>query len=374
MMKLSSKFSLSSKWKMLLLDMGIDPTSVLTHARLPLDSFNRSDVQLSVDEYFSLWRGIEAAAGDQEVALLLAKYISAESFDAPIFAALCCKDLNTALNRLSHYKPLIGPMVLTVDADENQTKLQLKGAFETSDIPYALCMSEAVFFTQLARIGTRERVCPTSVSVPMTPRQKDAYEAYFGCKVIPADNLEICFKAKDAAQPFLTSSGSMWSFFEEKLNKQLEDLTSDATTTDRVKSILIKALPSGEVSIEFVAEKLAMSKRTLQRKLTEEAETFQSLLLAVREELAQHYLEKSDMSLGEISYLLGFKEPNSFIRAFNSWKGISPNGLPRTVSVRASLKCALYSRLLFGEVELVATSPNCFLSDDQLRIFCPCKA
>lgn len=74
-----------------------------------------------------------------------------------------------------------------------------------------------------------------------------------------------------------------------------------------------------------MADKLAISKRTLQRKLTEEAETFQSVLMAMREELAKHYLQKSDMPLGEISYLLGFKEPNSFIRAFSSWKGISPS-------------------------------------------------
>ena len=64
-----------------------------------------------------------------------------------------------------------------------------------------------------------------------------------------------------------------------------------------------------------------MSKRTLQRKLTSEAESFQSVLQSVRAELADHYLESSKMSLGEIAFLIGFRESNSFIRAYSTWKG-----------------------------------------------------
>ncbi|MCV3264817.1 helix-turn-helix domain-containing protein [Vibrio harveyi] len=44
----------------------------------------------------------------------------------------------------------------------------------------------------------------------------------------------------------------------------------------------------------------------------------------VRAELADHYLEKSQMSLAEISFLLGFQEVNSFIRAYSTWRGVSP--------------------------------------------------
>ena len=324
-MNSSSKFTLSSKWKMLLLDMGIEPIEVLTHAKLPLDLFNRSDDKLSTDEYFRLWDAIDAVAGQVEVALLFAKYVSAESFDAPIFAALCCQDLNMALQRLSHYKPLIGPMALAVNIDIEQTQLALSCTDATSEMPYALSMSEAVFFVQLARIGTREHISPLSITVPVQPKQLDAYREYFGCKIKQGRQLTVSFKAHDAVKPFLTSSGSMWTFFEENLNRKLEDLTCESSMSDRVRAILIKALPSGEASIDYVADKLAVSKRTLQRKITDEAETFQSILVSVRKELASHYLKQSEMSLGEISYLLGFKEPNSFIRAFNTWSGVSPS-------------------------------------------------
>jgi AraC-like DNA-binding protein len=73
-----------------------------------------------------------------------------------------------------------------------------------------------------------------------------------------------------------------------------------------------------------VAESLAVSKRTLQRRLTAEATSFQLLLNQTREGLALHYLSSSTLSNGEVSLLLGFDDANSFLRAFHQWTGVTP--------------------------------------------------
>ncbi|TDF36339.1 AraC family transcriptional regulator [Alteromonadaceae bacterium M269] len=324
-MKFINKFAVSPKWQLLFHDMDIDVATALKYAQLPLDLFSRKDASLTADEYFRLWEGIDRASGDVEIALKFAKHVSTESFDAPIFAALCCPNLHTAASRLSEYKALIGPMKLKVTQSVAGTKLDISCAAENLTMPHSLCMVEATFFTQLARIGTRQTIYPVTVAVPELPQNLEPYEAYFGCPITQGQNVSIQFSEADANLAFLTSSGTMWNFFEEKLNQKLADMTLDSSMSERVRATLIEILPSGESSIDVVADRLAISKRTLQRKLTSEAETFQSILTAVRDELACHYLEKSDMSLGEISYLLGFKEPNSFIRAFQSWQGTSPN-------------------------------------------------
>ena len=82
-------------------------------------------------------------------------------------------------------------------------------------------------------------------------------------------------------------------------------------------------LPSGACSIEDVAGKLGLSKRTLQRKLSEEKTTFQKQLNSARETLAIHYVRNTDMSTADIAYLLGYAELNSFLRAFTVWTGKS---------------------------------------------------
>ena len=70
-----------------------------------------------------------------------------------------------------------------------------------------------------------------------------------------------------------------------------------------------------------MARKLALSKRTLQRRLHRENTTFQEILNSTREDLARHYLARTSLSGAEISYLLGFEDPNSFFRAFHTWTG-----------------------------------------------------
>ncbi|BFM18258.1 AraC family transcriptional regulator [Maricurvus nonylphenolicus] len=323
-MKRASKFSVSSNWKLLLSDMQIDLADILAHARMPADLFNREGAALTPLEYFQLWQGIDQAAAPRELPLLVAEHLSVEAFDAPIFAAICSPDLNTALRRIQQYKPLIGPMVMDIHIDSLATSVSIHCYGHEDNLPQSLGLTELVFLTQLTRLATRHKVAPAKVILPRLPHNIDTYERYFGCKLAQGDHVKVVFNAADAARPFLTSNASMWSFFEANLNQRLADLDTTATTTERVRAVLLESLPAGNSAIETVAEKLAMSKRTLQRKLTAEAESYKSVLQSVRAELADHYLAKTQMSLGEISFLLGFQEANSFIRAFTTWKGEPP--------------------------------------------------
>lgn len=86
-------------------------------------------------------------------------------------------------------------------------------------------------------------------------------------------------------------------------------------------------LPSGLVTVEAIARKLALSKRTLQRRIEVEGTGYQQILNETREALARHYLEKTALPAAEISFLLGFDEPNSFYRAFRTWTGTTPDNV-----------------------------------------------
>ena len=40
--------------------------------------------------------------------------------------------------------------------------------------------------------------------------------------------------------------------------------------------------------------------------------------------MARYYLSNSTLELNEAAYLLGFKDSNSFGRAFRNWEGMPP--------------------------------------------------
>ena len=65
--------------------------------------------------------------------------------------------------------------------------------------------------------------------------------------------------------------------------------------------------------------------RTLHRLLSAEDTTYSKLLDAVRRELAERYITDPDISLQEISSLLGFSELSAFSRAFRRWTGQPPS-------------------------------------------------
>ncbi len=134
----------------------------------------------------------------------------------------------------------------------------------------------------------------------------------------------IAFSARDALYPFLTENVAMWEFFEAGLSKKLSDLDTEASMKERVRSALQEMLPAGQSLIEEAANHLAMSKRSLQRRLSDESSSYQEVLNTTRRELAHSYLSRSSTSLGEIAYLLGFQDGNSFIRAFRGWTGQTP--------------------------------------------------
>jgi AraC-like DNA-binding protein len=215
-------------------------------------------------------------------------------------------------------------MTLQVEQDVQSTTISLDCLFTDNPLPDSLAATEMVFLVRLVRMATRENIIPLSISSSSSWFKRSDYAAYFGVKPSLGKNHQLKFSARDAIRPFLTESQNMWQFFELELRKRLADMETEASYANRVRSSLFELLPSGLSSIDAVANNLAVSKRTLRRYLSDEKTSFQQELNKTRESLARHYLANSTYSGAQISFLLGFEDPNSFVRAFRSWTGQTP--------------------------------------------------
>ena len=93
---------------------------------------------------------------------------------------------------------------------------------------------------------------------------------------------------------------------------------------DAVAAAVRDGLAQGRGDFTFVAARLGMSPRSLQRRLAASGTTFSRIREDIRFELATSMLTRSELSIGEIAYRLGYAEIASFTHAFGRRFGKSP--------------------------------------------------
>ena len=188
------------------------------------------------------------------------------------------------------------------------------------------------YTTEMCRANRGKSFNPVSISL-MHPAPECAGEfyAYFRCPVhFDAPEYSMTISFEDADKQLAGSNPHLAQLNDQVMIKYLANLDK-ADIVSRVKAAILDQLPSGNISDSAVAEALHVSNRTMQRQLQTENTNFKTLLNEVRSELADKYIRDNQLSLTEISFMLGFSEMSSFSRAFKRWTGESPSNF-RTAS------------------------------------------
>jgi AraC-like DNA-binding protein len=111
--------------------------------------------------------------------------------------------------------------------------------------------------------------------------------------------------------------------------RQCEDMLAHMRTrsgiAQQIRRILLRARGVFPAQNDM-ASALHISSRTLRRRLQDAGLTYREIVDEVKFELAQRYLETSELTVGEIAGLLAYEDPANFRRAFKRWSGHSPNG------------------------------------------------
>lgn len=317
-----NRFIIDGRYADMLAWHGLDIEAVLRKAQLPGDAFKHRTVTMSEEKYFRFLDAVGSLMEDPALPIQIATTNKIETFSPPIFASYCSKNAEVCVERLARYKRLIGPMVMRVTKMEMETRIEFTTEDEANELPQFLVETEFAFLVGMIRRTTREDINPVRICMKQ-PVENEAFLEFFTVAAEQADENSITFRNVDMLVPFISHDDAMWNYFEPELAKRLAELDIDDSTSARVRSALTELLPSGACAIEDVAEKLGLSKRTLQRKLGEENTTFQKQLNSTREMLAIHYIRNTEMSTNDIAFLLGYQEMNSFLRAFTIWTGQS---------------------------------------------------
>lgn len=117
----------------------------------------------------------------------------------------------------------------------------------------------------------------------------------------------------------------VFGVLSERAEALLKELENSKTTRGRVEGLLLPILHTGDIGMDAIATRMAVSRQTLFRRLKAEDATFERVLDDLRHRLALHYLSGRKTSVNETAYLVGFSDPAAFSRAFKRWTGRSPS-------------------------------------------------
>ncbi|MEL7097531.1 MAG: helix-turn-helix domain-containing protein [Pseudomonadota bacterium] len=312
--------------------LNVDHRRVLARLGYPPDYAEREKQGVTAAQYFEGWSAVTAEAARNDLPLVLGQAYARAPLTPAYFAFTCSPRVDVGFERLALFKPLVGPLMLTLRRATEGLTVMKSTTEPTLSLPLDFAATEVVFLVEAARACTGVHIIPKAVHLPDRPPAAEALEAYLGC-AISIGPCSVTFRMADAARPLLSANPEHWAAVEPSFRQQLQLVTAATGWAERTRAALTQMLPSGRSSVADACDLLRLSSRSLQRHLRAEGTSFQRVLDDVRHDLAMSYLQTTALSIDEVSYLLGYRDPNSFYRAFQGWTGMTPS-TARRISTR----------------------------------------
>lgn len=336
--------SVLSSWTRVIIDaleaLEIDPVPVLLDAGFELEAFRDPNARLSALATAKLWRSASARAGDPAFGLFASRFVKPTTFHALGYAVFASATLRDAMQRLLRYSHLVsdaGELALTTSARDARLEFVLRtednsalGVVPEVTQPRPVPSTQALEAVMSLIVRTCRTMTDRSFNLlhmeqrRPSPRDVTPYERFFRCQVsFGASADALTFDAEALDRPLPTANAELASHNDDLVRRYLADMR-EGTIVDRVRRALAEQLP-GDASPTKVASLLAMSSRSLQRRLQEHGTSYVEVLRDTRRELAISHLRQPQCSITEIAFLLGFEDASAFARAFRSWTGVSPS-------------------------------------------------
>jgi len=315
---------------------GIAAATLAQAAGVAPHSLEATAPGLAARDYVRLLDAGASLAGDAHFGLHVGQRVRMGTYSAYGLILLSCKNVGQALEQTARYERLAH--------DLGRSTLQRDGAVAhyrwASNYPGA---SRHLVDSVFAGI----RVCGDWLAgMPLPPARlafthdgggdllrhaahRDEYVRVLGS--LPAFNAAAntaTFDAQLLDWPVPNADVSLYPVLcqhaEQLLAQRQAAADTGAGIDAQVHAAIVAGLRQGSARLATVAAALAVTPRTLQRKLADAGTSFQAVLDQARYGLARDYLREPDLSLVDIAFLLGYQEQSAFNHAFRVWAGTNP--------------------------------------------------
>jgi AraC-like DNA-binding protein len=274
-----------------------------------------------------LWQVAIERSGDPWLPVRVALTTSVRAYGLVGYTMSNSATVGQALRRLARYSRIVTEAVrVHYVEDEPGAKVVVEGAAADVNATRSGPDSRQAFVIAAVRELSREEVVPREARLPY-PRPADADDLARLLRaplVFDPPNDWVAFARDQLALPVRGADATLGGYLEQFSSQLLQELPDPESFRDQVRRAMWSALGDGQPALGAIATKLAVSPRTLQRRLREEGTSYGELLDLLRREFATRLLRERKLAVYEIAFLLGYAEPSTFHRAFRRWTGRSP--------------------------------------------------
>lgn len=300
-------------------ELGHDVSALIVAASLTEMNFDDPDLRLSCEAYGTLIARAQEQRFTPNLALELARRTPLGAYPLLDYLVITSDTAGAGIRQLARYFRIeTTPFVFDIRDDRDPVEVRV-----TAPSPFAMEYLASLMTFHL-RHETEGRFVLSDVMLRHRPDDAAAMSDELGCPVhvmAAWDGVRICREGWD--QPLRRRDPVLRRVLETQANDILTRLPRRTGIALEVQRTLASRM-AGDTDIDSIARGLAMSARSLQRRLSAEGVTYQALVEETRKEAARRYVAGSTLSLAEIAYLVGYSEPASFHRAFKRWYGVTP--------------------------------------------------
>ncbi len=308
---------------------GVAPEELSRAAGLDPSALEDADRRMPFSRLIELVECGARLTGDDAFGLHVGERTDARGYGLLGYVTIHSRTFGEALSRVLRYQQLRTNAV-KFSLEVNGGDAHLAYHYRTADVPPQARRHESEeMLSTMTRVGrelTGVDWSPLEVHFEHArPRDVSEHERIFRAPVRFSRPLtKLIFDASILTLPLAAADLTLGSLLERQAEELLAKSPRRGVFSGRVRQLVKESLPVGEARVDLVSRKLGVSPRTLQRKLREEGTSYQELLEETQRTLAEFYLRKPEMAIGEVSYLLGFSQPSTFHRAFRRWTGLTP--------------------------------------------------
>ena len=310
---------------------GADRIALAKRAGIDLETLQDQDNRIPFESYVALMRAAKELCNDPALGLHFGELNDLSQVSVVGLIGEAAQTMLEAFTQVSRY----GRLVIEFDGGPDRFRLAhergglwvVDNRRNPNDFPELTESTFARVIASARRFGYTPAVKQIHVTHP-EPAYRAEYDRVFQTPIkFDSDWNAMQIDEAILTAPIKRQPRYVFGILSERADALLKELETSKSIRARVESLLMPILHTGEASMDRIAAKMGLSRRTLLRRLQAENVTFEKVLGELRHKQALHYLSGRKVSVNETAYLVGFSEPAAFSRAFKRWTGSSPKAM-----------------------------------------------